>query len=129
MIIKKNTINTCIFSLSEKTTLTPVYYLFELTCVQDGTITLFTATDISNNKFSYNEFLIEETESVDLLNGKINLPLIGSYTFRVFEQSSGTNLIVANSGSEVDNGKIDLIEDTEVTPSFTDNRTIKVFNG
>lgn len=128
MIIKKNTINTCIFSLSEKTTLTPVYYLFELTCFQDDTITLFTATDISTNKPSYNEFLIEETESIDLLNGKINLPLIGSYTFRVFEQSSNTNLIVANSGSEVDNGKIDLIQDTEAVPSFTDTRIIKVFN-
>ena len=129
MIIKKNTVNTCIFSLSEKTTLTPVYYLFEFTCVQDGSITLFLATDISTNKPSYNEFLIEETTSVDLLNSKINLPLIGSYTYKVYEQSSSTNLVVANSGSEVDNGKIDLIEDPDVTPSFTDNRTIKVFNG
>ena len=128
MKIKKNPINIFFFSLSENTTLTPVYYLFELTCVQDDTITLFTATDISTNKPSYNEFLIEETESIDLLNGKINLPLIGSYTFRVFEQSSNTNLIVANSGSEVDNGKIDLIQDVEVVPSFTDTRTIKVFN-
>jgi len=129
MIIKKNTVNTCIFSLSEKTTLTPVYYLFEFTCVQDGSITLFLATDISTNKPSYNEFLIEETTSVDLLNSKINLPLIGSYTYKVYEQSSSTNLVVANSAAEVENGKIDVIEDAETVQSFTDNRTIKVFNG
>lgn len=129
MIIKKNTVNTCVFSLSEKTTLDPVYYLFEITSVQDGSVVVFLATDISPNKASYNEFLIEETESVDLTDGKINLPLIGTYTYKVFEQSSSTNLVVADSGAEVENGKIDLIQDATERESFTDTRTIKVFNG
>lgn len=129
MIIKKNTVNTCIFYLSEKTTLTPVYYLFEFTCVQDNSKTVFLASDISINKPSYNEFLIEETQSEDLTNGKIYLALSGSYTFRVFEQSSSSNLILSNSGNEVAIGKIDVIKDNDTKQSFTDNRIIKVFNG
>lgn len=129
MIIKKNTVNTCVFSLSEKTTLDPVYYLFEVTNAQDKSVVLFLASDISTNKASYNEFLIEETVTQDLTNGKIYLPLLGSYTYKVYEQSSSTNLLVADTGAEVENGKIDLIQDAEERQSFTDTRTIKVFNG
>ncbi len=129
MVIKKNFINTCIFSLAEKTTLDPVYYLFEFKNTQDDTIKLFLATDISPNKISYNEFLIEETASEDLTLGKVAFDLVGSWTYRIFEQSSSTNLVVATSGNEVKIGRIDVTQDDEVQPSFSETRTIKIFNG
>ena len=58
----------------EKTTLSPVYYLFEFIDEDTNTSKLFTGVDISTNKPRYNEFVIELTEGVeDLLNSVINL--------------------------------------------------------
>jgi hypothetical protein len=128
MIIQKNTVNTCVFSLAEKTTLTPVYYLFEFTNSQDDTILTFTATDISINKLRYNEFEIEETASEDRLTGKITLDLLGSYTYSIYEQSSATNLVVANAGGLVEIGRIDVKGTISEDETFTETRTIAVFN-
>lgn len=129
MIIKKATINTCVFTLSEKTTLTPVYYLFEFLNSQDNTTKYFLSADISNNKISYNEFLIEETVTENLLLGKVTLTLLGSWTYTIREQASSTNLDPALSGAIVEIGRIDVIEDSIVDTSFSSTSTIKVFNG
>lgn len=128
MIIQKNTVNTCVFSLSEKTTLTPVYYLFAFTNSQNDEVLTFTCTDISVNKLRYNEFEIEETHGEDRLIGKITLDLLGSYTYEIYEQSSSTNLDLASTGSLVEIGRID-VKGTEVEDeTFTETRTIGVFN-
>jgi len=128
MVINKNTVNNCIFTLAEKTTLTPVYYLFEFINTQDDSILTFTCTDISINKLRYNEFNIEETTNQDRLTGKITLDLLGSYTYNIYEQSSSTNLEVANTGGLVESGRID-VKGTETTDStFEETRTIGIFN-
>ncbi len=128
MVINKNTVNNCIFTLAEKTTLDPVYYLFEFTNTQDETVLTFTCTDISVNKLRYNEFEIEETTSEDRLTGKITLDLTGEYKYNIYEQSSSTNLLVANTGGLVETGRVD-VKGTETTDStFEETRTIGVFN-
>lgn len=128
MIIQKNTVNTCVFSLAEKTTLNPVYYLFAFTNTQDDTVLTFTCTDISVNKLRYNEFEIEETANEDRLTGKITLDLLGSYTYEIYEQSSSTNLDLANTGNLVEIGRIDVKGTTTEDETFTETRTIGVFN-
>lgn len=128
MIIQKNTVNTCVFSLSEKTTLTPVYYLFAFTNTQDETVLTFTCTDISTNKLRYNEFEIEETASEDRLTGKITLDLLGSYTYEIYEQSSATNLDLDSTGGLVEIGRIDVKGTVAEDETFTETRTISVFN-
>lgn len=128
MVIRKNTVNTCVFSLSERTTLTPVYYLFEFINSQDDTIKTFTCTDNSINKLRYNEFTIEETASENTLIGKITLDLAGSYLYNIYEQASSTNLDTALTGALVENGRIDLKTAEVVTETFESTRTIKVFN-
>lgn len=128
MIIQKNTVNTCVFSLAEKTTLTPVYYLFAFTNTQNESVLTFTCTDISVNKLRYNEFEIEETANEDRLNGKITLDLLGSYTYEIYEQSSATNLVVANAGALVEIGRIDVKGTATEDETFTETRTIAVFN-
>lgn len=129
MRIKKGTVNTCIFTLSERTTLDPVYYLFELTNSQDNTLKCFLATDIGVNPLRNNEFQIEETEDEDLSNGKISLELLGSYTYKIYEQSGSTNLDPDLSGAVVETGRVDLFEDVITDASFSSTSTIKVFNG
>lgn len=128
MIIQKNTVNTCVFSLAERTTLTPVYYLFVFTNTQNNTVLTFTCTDISVNKLRYNEFEIEETQSEDRLTGKITLDLTGSYTYEIYEQSSSTNLDLASTGNLVEIGKIDVKGAEVEDETFTETRTIGVFN-
>ena len=128
MIIQKNTVNTCVFSLAEKTTLTPVYYLFAFKNTQNDDVLTFTCTDISVNKLRYNEFEIEETQSEDRLNGKITLDLLGSYTYEIYEQSSNTNLVIANAGNLVEIGRIDVKGTVTEDETFTETRTIAVFN-
>lgn len=128
MILKKNTVNTCFFTLSERTTLDPVYYLFELINTADNTIKTFLAEDISTNKIRGNEFEIEETQSENRLIGKITLDLIGDYTYNIYEQSSSTNLDTSLTGSLVETGRVDLIEDVTEDSSFEQTNTIKVFN-
>jgi len=128
MVIQKNTVNNCIFTLAEKTTLTPVYYLFEFINTQDDSILTFTCTDISVNKLRYNEFEIEETSNEDRLTGKITLDLLGSYKYNIYEQSSSTNLLVANSGSLIETGRIDVKGTEQTDETFEETRTIAVFN-
>ena len=107
ILLNRSSTNKSVFTLFEKTTLTPVYYLFEFTDGDTNTSKLFTGVDISTNKPRYNEFVIELTEGVeDLLNSVINLQVNGYYTYKVYEQSSATNLLVANAGAIVELGKV-----------------------
>jgi len=107
ILLNRSSSNNSVFTLYEKTTLSPVYYLFEFTDEDTNTSKLFTGVDISTNKPRYNEFVIELTEGVeDLLNSVINLQVNGYYTYKVYEQSSATNLLVANAGAVVELGKV-----------------------
>tara|TARA_R110000772_G_scaffold148307_1_gene258877 strand:- start:9646 stop:10047 length:402 start_codon:yes stop_codon:yes gene_type:complete len=107
ILLNRSSTNKSVFTLFEKTTLSPVYYLFEFIDGDTNTSKLFTGVDISTNKERYNEFVIELTEGVeDLLNSVINLQVNGYYTYKVYEQSSATNLLVANAGAIVELGKV-----------------------
>lgn len=130
MNIKKGIVNTCIFTLSEKTTLTPVYYLFEFICTQDnGTTTkVFLCEDISTNKLRNNEFNIEESDVENLLIGKVSLTT-GSWLYNIYEQSNSSNLDLTLTGTLVENGRIDVVGDEVENEAFTSVSTIKVFNG
>ena len=107
ILLNRSSTNNSVFTLFEKTTLSPAYYLFEFIDEDTNTSKLFTGVDISTNKPRYNEFVIELTEGVeDLLNSVINLQVNGYYTYKVYEQSSATNLLVANAGAVVELGKV-----------------------
>ena len=107
ILLNRSSTNNSVFTLFEKTTLSPAYYLFEFIDEDTNTSKLFTGVDISTNKPRYNEFVIELTEGVeDLLNSVINLQVNGYYTYKVYEQSSATNLLVANAGAIVELGKV-----------------------
>ena len=64
ILLNRSSSNNSVFTLYEKTTLSPVYYLFEFIDEDTNTSKLFTGVDISTNKPRYNEFVIELTEGV-----------------------------------------------------------------
>lgn len=129
ILINKNSANTCILTLSEHTTLTNAKYLFEF--INDSTkqTKTFLCADISTNKERCNEFVITENATENLLTGTVSLT-IGDWKYNIYEQTSTTNLIVANSGALVENGKVEVKGTTTNLSEFTgEQTTYKEFNG
>lgn len=119
-IITRSTNSTLVFTLKEKQTLTSPYWLFELKFRGDGTTTkYFIASDVSSFPDRFNKFLITEVESGSeiLTSGTVNLKHIGEWHYRIFEQTSSSNLDIANVTSEVENGIIRVVSSTQDTPS------------
>lgn len=89
--LNKSSSNTITPTLFEKTTLSPVYYLFEFQNSQTKSLSYCIPTELSNELLRYNKFTITDTASPNPLNGEVNLSR-GTYYYTVYEQSSSTNL-------------------------------------
>ena len=126
-LITRGTNSTIIFTLKEKQTLTNPYFLFELKFRGDGTTTkTFIAADTSTYSDRYNQFLVTEVNagSEILTSGTVNLQTVGEWHYRIFEQTSASNLNVANATSELENGIIKVLpgsSSTSYTHQISDN--------
>lgn len=126
-LITRSTNSTIIFTLKEKQTLTSPYFLFELKFRGDGTTTkTFIASDTSTYSDRYNQFLVTEVNagSEILTSGTVNLQTVGEWHYRIFEQTSSSNLNVANATSELENGIIKVLpgsSSTSYTHQISDN--------
>ena len=129
ILINKNTSNTVILTLSEKTTLTNAKYLFEVTNDMSNDIKCFIAADISTNKLRYNEFVFIENVTEDLLNGTFSLTLSGFYKYNVYEQVSTTNLDPALALNLIDKGKLNVVSQLSEYPVYTGNENNTVVYG
>jgi hypothetical protein len=130
IIINKNSTNTVVLTLSEKTTLTNAVYLFEVINDQSGEVKCFIAEDISTNKIRYNEFNFIENATEDLLNGTFELGLSGFYTYNVYEQTSSTNLDPLLATNKIETGKLNLVDSISEITQYNGNQTETiVYNG
>ncbi len=130
ILINKNTSNTVVLTLSEKTTLTNAVYLFEVINDQSSEVKCFIAEDISPNPVRYNEFNFIENTTEDLLNGTFELELTGDYTYNVYEQTSTTNLDPALATNKIETGKLQVPDNTAEITQYNGNQTqTVVFNG
>ena len=91
MLINKNSNNYVFPTLFELSTLSPVYYLFEFENDQTKVKYYCIPTELSTELTRYNKFNIQDTSNPVALSGQVDLP-VGNYTYRVYEQSSSTNL-------------------------------------
>ena len=116
--IEKNSINTVILTLTEKSTLLNPEYLFEFTSTSNyDNIVRFIAVDTSVYKSRYNSFEITEsgTTYVNLTGGTINLTPNGMWNYKVYEQVSGTtNLNISGTTGVVEVGKV-IVTGTDTT--------------
>ena len=116
--IEKNSINTVILTLTEKSTLLNPEYLFEFTSTSNyDNIVRFIAVDTSVYKSRYNQFEITEsgTTYVNLTGGTINLTPNGMWNYKVYEQVSGTtNLNISGTTGVVEVGKV-IVTGTDTT--------------
>lgn len=90
--LNKNSVNIITPTLFEKTTLSPVYYLFEFINKQTFAKSYCIPTELSTELQRYNKFSIEDTANPVALSGEVDLSA-GSYEYNVYEQLSSTNLV------------------------------------
>lgn len=115
IVINKNTTNNFVATLYELSQLTDPNYLFEFESDQTKIKYYTIITDVSTNKPRYNEFNFIEG-SDDPNNGSLDLGSPGFYNYKVYEQSSSSNLDPTGL-NEVEQGKLKLIDST-YQPSF-----------
>ena len=131
IVLTQGTSNTIRLSLAEMSTLNSPTYLFEfISDVTGGSYTCI-AADTSSYPARYNEFVITETDtSPDFSSGEITLALAGLYTFKVYEQTSPSNLQPALADNELDAGKcrVEINGDRESTTytTYNNSETLKV---
>lgn len=127
MKIIRGASNTLYFTLEEKKTLSTAYYLFVFENDITGSSKIFRMTDISSYPYRYNKFTLTETSSTnDLTTGVVTLSPAGYWTYKIYEQSDPNNLLVSNTTSLVEQGRIDVVGDDVVT--FTKYFTDRTFN-
>jgi len=129
ILINKNTTNTVILTLSEKTTLTNAVYLFEVINDMSNAVKCFIAEDISENKLRYNEFDFIENVTENLLNGTFSLTLSGFYKYNVYEQASTTNLDPLLALNLIDKGKLNVVSQLSEYPVYTGNQNNTIVYG
>jgi hypothetical protein len=130
ILITKNTTNNIILTLAEKTTLTNVVYLFEVTNDSSGDVKCFIAPDISPNKERYNEFDLIENITESLLIGTFSLTLSGFYTYNIYEQASATNLDPTLALHKIETGKLQVASTLTDLEQYDGNQTTTVvYNG
>lgn len=115
MLLSKSSVNSNVaLSLKEKTTLYPVYYLFEFQNDQTKVKYYQIFTDVSTvsyNQRIWNVFNIEVINSGSGAN-KIILGNVGLYHYTVYEQSSSSNLDPTGLNI-VERGQMRLIDNEE----------------
>ena len=122
ILIRKNSVNNNILTLSEKTTLNNVVYLFEIINDQTKDNIYFIAQDISGNKERFNEFNITDNVTENHLLGVVNFPLKGFSKYNIYEQTSTTNLSPVGLNL-IDKGKLKVIDISTSNVVYNGNQT------
>ena len=129
ILINKNSSNEVVLTLSEKTTIVEPTYLFEFTNDSTKETKVFISADYSNNKERFNVFNIIETLIEVPLTGRVRLT-IGNWKYKIYEQVSPSNLIVANADRLVENGRVEVKgTETNINEFTGEQITYKEFNG
>ena len=125
-IINKGQNNFLVFTLTEKVTLNNPYYLFSFKHQVLMSTVNFIASDVSGFPTRYNKFLITETTGVtNLTSGIVSLHETGFYEYAIYQQTSSSNLNVANAEGLLEIGMIKVESPIPVVNAYDNqNKTI-----
>ena len=125
-IINKGQNNFLVFTLTEKVTLNNPYYLFSFKHQVLMSTVNFIASDVSGFPNRYNKFLITETTgTVNLTSGIVSLPETGFYEYAIYQQTSSSNLNVANAEGLLEIGMVKVESPIPVINAYDNqNKTI-----
>jgi len=127
--LNKNSLNTVVFTLNEKTTLplSATTYLMEIYSDSDHDTKVLKFTgDTSFNPNRYNEFVIEETTSEDLSLSKITLEP-GQYDYFIWQTSAATMALSAAT-SIVESGKLKVEGSGTTSTTYSQDNDEYTFN-
>lgn len=129
IVINKGQSNTVVVTVTEKTTITNPYYLFEFTNDMAKVPKVCIAANVSDATERYDKFVItEQSSSPNNLLGQITLTQKGFWKYKIYAQESSTNLVPADADELVEIGKC-RVEDTISTSTVYEGQqtTYKVF--
>lgn len=107
--LKNNIVNTVVLTLTETSTLSNPFYLFEfIPEFSESDSIFFTTSDLSPATFRYNEFDIELNLTGSTTGGtSVALNLVsGQYEYKVYESTGQTLSISATTGNVVESGRM-----------------------
>lgn len=128
-LINKGQNNYIVFTLYEKQTLTAPYFLFELRHKVENNPIYFISQDLSSFPTRYNKFLITETSGSQIpTSGVITLAKEGEYDYKIYEQTSSSNLNPVNATSVLEVGMIKVIGTAPTIKAYSsENTTYKTY--
>lgn len=118
--IERNQQSLLIVTVSELTTITNPHYLFEFIEEQSGDKLYCILPNSSNGIPRYDEFLI--TDGLDLV-----FPYSGFYTYKIYQQSSSTNLDPSLSDGLVEEGRAHVFDVDSPSNTYDYNVTNFVY--
>ncbi len=118
--IQKATSSNLIVTVTELTTVSPVYYLFEFEHEQSFLKYYCILTNISTGISRYDEFLLED--GVD-----VNFDYDGYYTYRIYQQTSSTNLDPELSDGLVEEGRAHVYVQDSPSNEYNENITFNIY--
>ena len=132
----KSTENKVVVTLTENSTVTNPYYLFQFTNQSSNVNYYFIASDVSNFKERYNEFNVTERFDANTLNGEVSLGEEGFYNYDIYQTSLSTlsGLSTASDAvnyitKTVESGKVWVVSSNATLPTYTGNDpTIVIYN-
>ena len=116
--------NSVVFTLTEKTTLSSPYFLVVFNNLATNELVYAICPDTSTQTTRYNLLTIIESNTSIPLSGQVKL-VEGTYQYKVYEQSSSSNLNPSLSTSLVETGLLKSV--TTATSSFIDNTYTEEF--
>ena len=128
--------NNVVVTLTENSTATNPYYVFQFTNQTSNVDYYFSATDVSNFKERYNEFNVIERDNANTLAGQVELGDTGFYNYTIFKTSLNTLSGLTNASQaldytvkEVEKGKVWVVpsSDSNYTYQLQDDTAI-VYN-
>jgi hypothetical protein len=116
--------NSVVFTLTEKTTLSSPYFLVVFNNLATNELVYAICPDTSTQTTRYNLLTIIESNTSIPLSGQVKL-VEGIYQYKVYEQTSSSNLDPSLSTSLVETGLLKSV--TTATSSFIDNTYTEEF--
>lgn len=118
--LEKNSPSTMIVTVTELTTVSPVHYLFEFEHEQSFLKYYCILPNLSTATSRYDEFLL--TDGVD-----VTFDYDGYYTYRIYQQTSSTNLDPDLSDGLVEEGRAHVYQQDSPSIEFSTNITFNIY--
>jgi len=122
IFLYKNTANTVVLTLDEKSSSATYDVLFEFISEVTGEVIIFTSNDLSTYA-RYNKFIITENASKNLLSGVVTLEE-GQYKYTVYEMpvSSPKSLTKSANVGTLEEGRVTVFQ-AETRTDYDENET------